>query len=392
MSHGERALTIAYYLPQFHSIPENDAWWGPGFTEWTNVRKARPQYTGHDQPREPATLGEYDLTDIEILHRQADLARQHDVDAFCFYFYWFNGKRLLERPLDNYARSGPDFPFCLSWANENWTRRWDGKDHEILIGQDYKPGTADEIFQSFLPYFQNGRYLRHKNSLVLLIHRIDHVPNSALVISRWRDLARERGLGELHVIASETRVGINPGIYGVDAVAEFPPVGSNTLASAQLLPVRGLRKDFSGRIMSYPRMARRFMSRRATDHTRYRGVAPGWDNTARRGAKATVYVGHDPGTYGNWLRHARQNEDRRPDGPGMVFVNAWNEWAEGAYLEPDAVWGEAFLKATRRDYEGNSLRPSVPLGWPSLPWASSLFLAAAGSVLSLVRGIRRRLS
>ncbi|MBT2519669.1 glycoside hydrolase family 99-like domain-containing protein [Arthrobacter sp. ISL-28] len=381
------SLTVAYYLPQFHQIPENDEWWGAGFTEWTNVRKARPQYDGHDHPRRVETLGQYDLRSVEVMHRQADLAKRHDVDAFCFYFYWFDGHRLLERPVDNYLQAGPNFPFCLSWANENWTRRWDGKEHEVLMGQNYSGTTAEEIFDDFLPYFRDERYLRVDGALVLVIHRVDHVPDAAELMSSWRRLAKEYGLGELHIIAAETKFGIEPTWYGVDAISEFPPVGSNTLASAQLLPVKGLRSDFSGRIMSYERMAKRFMRRRPPSFTRYRGVVPGWDNTARRGNRATIYVGHNPRSYGEWLTHARRAEDDR-QGTGLVFINAWNEWAEGAYLEPDATWGTAFLEATQRNAGPLQASPKPKLGAPSLAWLRSVSFAVMGSAVSLVRRVR----
>lgn len=378
------SLTIAFYLPQFHQIPENDEWWGAGFTEWTNVRRAAPQFDGHDHPRRAEVLGHYDLRTVEVMHRQAELAKLHDVDAFCFYFYWFDGRRLLERPVDNYVQSGPDFPFCLSWANENWTRRWDGKEHEVLMGQNYSDSTAEEIFEDFLPYLRDDRYLRVDGALVLVIHRIDHIPNAPELMSSWRRLAKVHGLGDLHIIAAETRFGIEPEWYGVDAIAEFPPVGSNTLASAQLLPVKGLRADFAGRIMSYQRMARRFMRRRPPAFTRYRGVAPGWDNTARRGNKSTIYVGHNPQRYSEWLSNARSAENER-EGTGLVFINAWNEWAEGAYLEPDISWGTAFLEATRRSAPSLPASPKLQVGAPSWAWLRSLCLAGMGSMVALLR-------
>lgn len=385
---SNRALTVAYYLPQFHTIPENDAWWGEGFTEWVNVKRALPQFSGHDHPRAAATLGEYDLNEVDVMHEQARLASAHDIDAFCFYFYWFDGTRLLEKPLDNYIERGPDFPFCLSWANENWTRRWDGKENEVLIGQNYTNSTADEIFASFLPYFSDSRYLRLDGSLVLVVHRIDHIPNAVSVTARWKQLAQDYGLGTLHIIAAETKFGITPAPFGVDAVAEFPPVGSNTLRSAQIVPLRGLHPKFSGRLMSYPRMAKRFMRRKSPNFPRYKAVAPGWDNTARRGQRATIYVGNNPDVYGKWLSHAREVEERRPDSTGLVFINAWNEWAEGAYLEPDSTWGNKFLEATRRDYETDGRPATIRVGRPSVAWIRSLALTTAGSALSLLRNVR----
>lgn len=382
------SLTVAYYLPQFHTIPENDKWWGEGFTEWVNVKKADPQYFGHDHPRIATDLGEYNLDDIQVMHRQSVLAKAHDINAFCFYHYWFDGQRLLEKPLNNYLKNGPDFPFCISWANENWTRRWDGKDHEVLIGQKYTDSTADEVFASFIPYLSDPRYLRVDGALVLVVHRMDHIPNAVEITARWRLLANQHGLGELNIIAAETKEGIHPQSFGVDAVAEFPPVGSNTLGSAQLLPVKGLSPDFRGRIMSYPRMARRFMRRATPSFTRYRAVAPGWDNTARRGRSATIYLDSSPAVYREWLAHARKMEDARQTSTGLVFINAWNEWAEGAYLEPDASWGLNFLEATRRGCAPLPAASRTHLGAPSRAWARSVILAGMGSGVSLLRKLK----
>jgi len=388
-----RPRTVAFYLPQFHPIRENDLWWGEGFTEWRNVARARPAFDGHEHPAQAGILGEYDLRDPAVMHAQAELAAAHDVDAFCFYFYWFSGKRLLETPLENYLANGPDFPFCLSWANENWSRRWDGKDSEVLIGQDYEPGYADEVFRSLEPYLTDDRYLRTTDgAAILLVHRVDHIPDAHSLTARWRELARESGIGELYLVAAETKWGIRPAAYGMDAVAEFPPVGSNVLSVAQLAPPKGLAADFRGRVMSYARLASRFARRRPTSsYIRHRGVAPGWDNTARRQSKATVYVGSSPKLYGRWLHDARSAEAAQRGTDGLVFINAWNEWAEGAYLEPDLVHGGAYLRATRYSSpEVCETTHPVQAGRPTWGWARSLGLAAAGSALSAWRSLRAR--
>lgn len=338
--------TVAFYLPQFHAIAENDQWWGKGFTEWTNVRKAKPIFTGHDQPRAPADLGYYDLRDGEVMHRQAQMAAEHGVDAFCFYFYWFAGQRLLEAPVDGYLEMGPNFPFCLSWANENWTRRWDGKNHEVLMAQDYSHATAPDVFDAFLPFLRDERYLRVDGAAVLLVHRSDHIPDPRRLARTWRELALQHRVGPLHLVAAETTPGLDPRTIGFDAVAEFPPVGANTIDAGQLSPVHGLSPSFNGRLMSYDRMAAKFRRRRTPPFIRHRGVMPGWDNTARRGNKGTVFVGSSPASYGRWLKAARDDEGCLRGEAGLVFVNAWNEWAEGAYLEPDATFGTAYLQAT----------------------------------------------
>ncbi|MBB2924159.1 glycoside hydrolase family 99-like domain-containing protein [Cellulomonas cellasea] len=370
-----RPRTVAFYLPQFHAIPENDAWWGEGFTEWHNVRRAVPAFEGHDHPRVPGELGYYDLTEPDVMRAQAALAREHDVDAFCFYHYWFGGTRLLERPVDDFLTSDIDMPFCLSWANESWTRRWDGKDQEVLMGQDYGPGAAEAVFESFVPYLRDARYLRVDGAAVLLVHRAEHLPEPQALAATWRVLADRAGVGPLHLVAAETVHGVTPEPLGFDAVAEFPPVGANTLSSAWTAPLRGLTRDFRGRLLSYERIARTFSARPAAPFTRYPGVMPGWDNTARRGPAATVYVGSSPVTYARWLRSARERESRARGASGLVFVNAWNEWAEGAYLEPDRTHGRQFLEATR-------WRPTTPLA-PAAPPARGAY--GVGQALSLAR-------
>mgnify|MGYP000447856006 CR=1 FL=1 len=385
-----RPLTVAFYLPQYHAIPENDEWWGTGFTEWTNVRKATALFDGHDHPRRPADLGYYDLTVAGVADRQAELARANDVDAFCFYYYWFAGKRLLERPIDDYVERGPDFPFCISWANENWTRRWDGQDQSVLIGQDYAEGTAEQVFLDFLPYLRDPRYLRNDGRAVIVVHRVDHLPDAPQFARTWRELADQHGVGPLELIAAETKPGIRPAPFGFDAVSEFPPVGSNTLAAAKLAPPAGLSPDFRGRIMSYPRMVDRFMRRPEPGFVRYRAVAPGWDNTARRSNNSTIYLDSSPEGYRRWLQFARASEARRPN--GMVFVNAWNEWAEGSYLEPDETHGMDYLRATRWGAEPLPRRPRAAIGKPGFPWLQSLAKSAAGSVLAAWRMVRNSLA
>lgn len=385
-----RPLTVAFYLPQYHSIPENDEWWGKGFTEWTNVRKATALFDGHDHPRRPADLGYYDLTTAGVSGQQAELAQANGVDAFCFYYYWFAGKRLLERPVDDYVERGPDFPFCISWANENWTRRWDGQDQSVLIGQDYGEGTAEQIFLDFLPYLQDPRYLRNAGRAVIVVHRVDHLPDALQFARTWRALATEHGVGPLQLIAAETKPGIRPAPFGFDAVCEFPPVGSNTLAAARLLPPAGLSPSFRGRIMSYPRMVDRFMRRPDPGFVRYRGVAPGWDNTARRSSSSTVYMDSSPEGYRRWLQFARASEARRQH--GMVFINAWNEWAEGSYLEPDETHGTDYLTATRWDAGPLPRRPRAAIGTPGFPWLQSLAKSAAGSGLAYWRLLRNNLA
>lgn len=379
--------TIAFYLPQFHTIPENDEWWGEGFTEWVNVRRARPQFEGHDHPRIPEQLGEYDLNDPETARRQTALARENGVDAFCMYFYWFDGQRLLERPVDMWREEPDLLPYCLSWANESWTRRWDGKDSEVLAPQNYRPNFARGLFADLLPHLEAPHYLRHDGVPVLLVHRTDLVPDARAFARELKSLAVEAGLGGLYLVASETKHGLNSEDFGFDAVAEFPPVGSNTLGSAQLRPVRGLVKDFRGRLLSYDKLAATYEKRKAPSFVRHRGVMPGWDNTARRGSNATVYVGSSPRRYAEWLEQARSAEAAERGVDGLVFINAWNEWAEGAYLEPDATHGDAYLKATRRGAVPALAPASLGRGRLAMPHMRSLLLITAATVLKYVRRV-----
>ncbi|WP_083512969.1 glycosyltransferase WbsX family protein [Microbacterium algeriense] len=385
--------TIAYYLPQFHSIPENDGWWGEGFTEWVNVRRARPLFSSHAHPRVAGALGEYDLLDREIHRAQTDLAKEAGVDAFCMYFYWFGGTRLLERPIDAWREDPSLLPYCLSWANESWTRRWDGKSRSVLIAQDYDEGYEAKVFADLLPHFLAPHYLRHDGKPVLLVHRAQVIPDPRAFATRVRALAVEAGLPGLHLIASETSPELEPHALGFDAVSEFPPVGANTLASAQLRPLKRVVRGFRGRLMSYPRMARRFERRAEAPYTRHHGVAPAWDNTARRQLSATIYVGSSPERYAEWLSTARRREYSSRGEDGLVFINAWNEWAEGAYLEPDKSHGRDYLTATA---DPTGFVPTIRVREPdyALFWSfgqlRSIMLTAVGSALALVRRMRNR--
>ena len=373
---------VAFYLPQFHEIPENNEWWGDGFTEWVNVRRAQPVFLGHSHPRMPAELGEYNLLEADVHRAQTELARSHGVDGFCMYFYWFDGVRLLEKPTDAWRDDSSLLPYCLSWANESWTRRWDGKDQEVLMPQNYDDGFERELFASLLPHFGAAHYMRQDGKPILLVHRANLIPSPVSFSVRMRRYAEESGLPGLYLVGAETTPGLRPEKLGFDAIAEFPPVGANTLGVAQVAPLRGVSRAFQGRLMSYPRLARKFRGRAIPDFVRHRGVAPGWDNSARRGTKATIYVGNSPKEFSDWVRFAWRSERAQRGERGLVFINAWNEWAEGAYLEPDSESGRAYLRALTSS-EVNDAGASLPIGrvW-SLPQIRSLALAAAGTVLA----------
>jgi lipopolysaccharide biosynthesis protein len=339
---------VAFYLPQFHPIPENDRWWGEGFTEWTNVRRARPNFAGHDQPRVPADHGYYDLREPAVRARQAALARDHGVHAFCYYYYWFGGHRLLERPLEEVRASGePGFPYCLCWANENWTRRWDGADHEVLIANEPSPANDARLIRDLIPHLRDPRYLRVDGRPLLIVYRINTLPDPAATVALWRDLCRREGVGELYLGAALTYDTGDPTRIGFDAAVEFPPHGIRTPAVNERVDL--VNPEFRGTIVDYRQFVVDTLAEPSRDYRVHRTVMPGWDNTARRQNDALTFVNASPEVYEVWLaetvaRTLREN----PPGERLVFVNAWNEWAEAAYLEPDARYGRQYLLATRR--------------------------------------------
>jgi glycosyltransferase involved in cell wall biosynthesis/GT2 family glycosyltransferase len=340
------AKVIAFYLPQFHQIPENDRWWGSGFTEWTNVSSAMPQFEGHFQPRIPGELGYYNLLDPQVQAKQIQLAKNYGIGGFCFHFYWFNGKTLLEQPIINYLNnSSLDLPFCLSWANENWTRRWDGLDHEILIAQQYSP-EDDIAFISYVSqYLLNERYIRVDGRPLIIIYRPGILPDTKKTVQGWREWCIDNGIGEIFVAGTLSFDNEEPHKFGLDAMIEFPP---NNMGAMEILHSLEKNVNFAGNLLEWRHFWQLSRKYHNPDYLLFRGVNPGWDNTARRKKNATVFLNNSPSLYREWLENAIRdtlsrfgNRDRR-----LVFVNAWNEWAEGAYLEPDEKYGYAWLRAT----------------------------------------------
>lgn len=344
---------IAFYLPQFHPIKENDIWWERGFTEWTNLTKSRPLFPGHIQPRLPADLGFYDLRLPETREAQADLARRAGITAFCYYYYWFSGRRLLERPLNEIIASGkPDFPFCICWANENWTRRWDGLDKEVLIAQDYFDVNPECFIRDLLPALQDPRYFRINGKALLLVYRPESIPEMQRWTDVWRAYAHSNGAGELMLCCVHSFSQDSPELLGFDAAIEFPPFGGllerSLLAPSEVAALVGTKSNFQGLIANYPRFARIAAEAPRPPFRRFRCVAPSWDNTPRRKNRALIFTSANPDDYEQWLKAALQHTiHEQPPGERLVFINAWNEWAEGCHLEPDAVWEDRYLRATR---------------------------------------------
>lgn len=344
---GTPPKILAWYLPQFHPVPENDEWWGKGFTEWTNVTKARPLYEGHEQPKLPADLGFYDLRLPETRRRQAELAREHGIHGFVYHYYWFNGRKILEHPIETMLQSGePDFPFCISWANENWTRRWDGQESEILLPQVHSLESDLEFLRDVMPLLKDPRYITCEGKPVLIIYRAELVQNMQETAAAWRDEAQRAGLPGLHICAVEWMAS-DPRPLGLDALVGFPP--HNFAQFDCRKSVSGLSKAFTGRIFDYAKGVKRAIEPSERPYTYYRGVMPAWDNTARRKANATIYHGASPAIFEYWLWSvAKEASEKASSKDHFVFVNAWNEWAEGACLEPDQRHGLEWLEATRR--------------------------------------------
>ena len=355
---------IALYLPQFHPIPENDEWWGEGFTEWRNVSKAKPLFDGHYQPHVPADLGYYDLRQKETQLAQAELAKKYGIEGFCYYHYWFKGRRLLELPLQEVLESGePGLPFCICWANENWTRRWDGEEHQILMKQDYSEEDDRLHIQSLLPVFEDERYIRVDGKPLFLVYRTENLPDPARTAEIWREEAHKAGLGELYLVRVESISKSDPREINFDAGLEFAPDWWNKGPQLKADPESaghpgGKLADICNDnwIHSYKGLAEAMMDKDVPPYKWFRCVTPSWDNWARRKDGANIFLDSTPEKYGAWLSQAIEDSNGRLLGEErIVFINAWNEWAEGNHLEPDERWGHGYLRATRRALEANAI-------------------------------------
>lgn len=343
----------AFYLPQFHPIPENDVWWGKGFTEWRNVSKAEPSYTGHAHPYLPGDLGFYDLRQPDVMARQADLAKEAGIDGFCVYFYWFDRQRLLAEPIENLLQT-PDvnFPFYLCWANESWRRNWDGASGELLIGQDYAEGFERRLAEDTSRCFLDYRYQRPDGKRPrFVIYRPTDLPDPHTNIARLRAAWRAQGVGEVELGAVRTFLGSETDSLAAlfDFVVEMPPHGMVEKDDLVGHTTQGLRSGFSGLIYSYDRLVAKSCSdtyRSELPRNTIRGVMPSWDNTARRGLSAHVAYGANPCSFRGWLSELSKS-DWQDSYNNELFINAWNEWGEKAVMEPSLQFGHAYLDALR---------------------------------------------
>ncbi len=346
----DKVRVLAFYLPQFHPTPENDLWWGAGFTEWTNVTKARPSYAGHYQPHLPADLGFYDLRSPDTLRQQALLARRYGVEGFCIYYYNFGARRVLSRPLET-VLAHPDIPFrwCLCWANENWTKHWDGGEREILLAQSYDPATLAAIIGDAVAQAADPRYIRVNGRPLFLVYRPLLLPDPAGFAAQCRTAFAAAGFAGVHLVYVESMEavdrGVSPSELGFDACVEFPPQGRAVPADS---PADIIKPGWTGYRYDYPATVMSFLERETVPYPRYPAVFPSWDNTARQPLRGTSFDGVSPEVFRVYveekieeIRQFLMGDER------LLFVNAWNEWAEGTHLEPDAAHGHRWLEALR---------------------------------------------
>lgn len=346
-SDSSKVRLVAFYLPQFHPIPENDKWWGKGFTEWTNVTKSVPLFQGHYQPHLPTDLGFYDLRLRQTRHEQIALAKANGIDGFCYHYYWFSGQRLLDQPLDDMlADPASDMPFCLCWANENWTRRWDGAEHELLIAQEYRAEDDVEFIRSVLPFMRDKRYIRVDGAPLLVVYFPRHLPDAVTSTRIWREICEQEGIGRVHLACALTHGNWEHTPYGFDSGVEFPP---HNLRAPDLAKQLKFPEPCKVYCPDYSEIGDMYLSRQyGAGNSVFRGLMPSWDNSARRGRNgSTVVLNGTPENYEYWLSEAiRRTGDEFPGQDRLVFINAWNEWAEGCHLEPDRRYAHAYLEAT----------------------------------------------
>lgn len=362
-----KARIIAYYLPQFHPIPENDVWWGKGFTEWTNVGKAKPLFKGHDQPKLPADLGYYDLRISKVREDQASMAKSYGIEGFCYWHYWFgDGKQLLEKPFEEVLESGsPDFGFCLAWANINWGGLAYGDKYERLLIEQTYPGIDDytKHFYKVLPAFLDKRYIRIDNKPIFTIYNPVGLPDSNEFIELWNKLAKENGLDGIYFIAYQ-HFNYPYKTAGFDALT--PPSPSHLFMRVKYKFIdRLVNKLFKYRYnqLRYRSWALRniFTHRQIVDASDYSDIpkevkffpscSPNWDHTPRSGNKGQVIVETDPELFYENLKNCYKRIETNKEDEKLIFIKAWNEWAEGNYLEPDQKIGFGNLNQVKKFQE-----------------------------------------
>jgi hypothetical protein len=346
-----RARLIAFYLPQFHPIPENDEWWGKGFTEWTNLAKARPLYQNHYQPHVPGELGFYDLRLSETRVEQARLAAEHGIEGFCYWHYWFAGKRLLERPFNEVLDSGqPALPFCLGWANDTWSGIWHGCPDRILVEQTYPGKKEEELhFHALVRAFFDKRYITVFGKPVFLIYKPYKLPEPKRFLEHWQELSIKAGLRGIYFVGLTNTMDWKAEKDGFSAMVPHqpglatwhifnPPAESNTA---------GIVKNRKPDVLFYEEYINRALPALKWNFDEYPCVVPNWDNTPRCGVNGYVLQDSSPELFRTHLREAIGQVMHRHPQKRIIFLKSWNEWAEGNHVEPDVKFGRAYLEACR---------------------------------------------
>ena len=365
---------IAFYLPQFHAIPENDEWWGKGFTEWNNVRKSKSLFRKHNQPEIPLNKNYYCLLDSKTQEWQSQLALNYGIDGFCYYHYWFEGKLLLEKPLELMLKNkNIKIPFCLSWANESWARTWDGQENELLIKQNYNEDENGwkKHFEYFLKFFKDERYIKNNGRPVLIIYKPHLIKNCKDMLAFWRKLAKENGFADLYIgYQHYSAFNQNMSENGFDFGINFEPFYTVYEINRKLNNIkkkavyylenpknitRFLRKKLLSEpnIYDYDEIWNNII-RRKNNKSIYRGAFTSWDNTPRKGKNADVFFESTPQKFEKYL-NALTRASKKAGNDEYIFINAWNEWAEGAHLEPEERYGYGYLEAIKRVRDQNGI-------------------------------------
>jgi len=337
-------------LRTVYPIPEDDGWVGKGFTDWMNLFKAALQFMEHYQPHIPADVGFYDLRLSEVRNAQADLAREYGIYGFCYYHYWFMGKCLLERPFEEVLKTRePEFPFCLCWANESWTRSWDGRSGEILILQEYSEMDDLQHIHWLAQAFRDERYIRIGGKPLMLVYRANQLPNPERTSQIWREEAKRLGIGDIYLCAVESFPDehADPAKIGFDAAVEFQPDWTRLV---QPLRSRAFRDHL---VYRYEDVVNWMLKKEDPGYKRFRCVTPSWDNSPRRKKNAVIFIDSAPELYERWLAEVIKKSLNNPPEEKVIFINAWNEWGEGNHLEPDLRFGRGYLEATRRALEAH---------------------------------------
>lgn len=345
---------LAFYLPQFHEIPENNEWWGKGFTDWTNVKKAKLLVDGQYQPREPLNDNYYDLSDVEVMKWQSKIAQEHGIYGFCYYHYWFNGKKLLEKPLENMLKDKEvTIPFCFSWANEPWARTWDGQNTNVLMPQEYGSEKEwKEHFDYLLQFFQDERYIKENNKPMLLIYRTENIPNVNKMYKYWEQLAIQNSFDGIYLVETLNSFQKDSFVEKSAAVVEFEPmftISGGGLSFWNKVYDKLLSYTNSGlKSKSYEIVWKTILKRKNDDFKKkkvFLGAFVDWDNTARKGYKGLYFRNMNIDKFRNYFGK-QYNKAKKQEGE-YIFINAWNEWAEGTYLEPDKKYGYEVLESIK---------------------------------------------